>query len=494
MTQARGGKLSLDVILNLVGSVVRVGAMMFIVRQAGELFPAAGLGIFLLSRRLGSTWANLFQAGVSQTLIRYVAMHAADPAAKRRYVLTAVAYWAGLSALLIPACYLLRQPLSNWLLPEAADDGATAFWTGMFLLGIVADFILYSTLLAERRIVLANLLEFFNVSGLLLALFFFHDVELTPLYTLRVQSLGMIGLSLAGLAAYLALSRGWAGKQDYRPAVVRDFVSYGLPRAPGPFLEMGLTLLGPWLLRDHLNEAGYLLVALTFVRVVEMFVQPVVLVSSVVAARLLGAGDRTSLANGTRLLFGAVLTTAALTLATIAPFRDQLLILWLGDPVLAARVGVYATVLLWGLVPYTIFQGLKGIIEMQWVRPVNLAILAMGLAIQLGGYYAAKLLGVDPFSAVRLALLVSFFGLGLASTAWMRPTLAPFRCYGPRRLALVSLGLYGLNQSLVPLTPNPFLALVIMGVTGALALGALFVFPSPILREMWAFRTGRSGV
>ncbi len=488
MNRTRGGRLRLDVAVNIGCSVLRVLAMMLVVRLAGQAFPAAGLGLFLLSRRVGSTWANLFQAGSSQTLMRFVAMHADDPAVKRRYVATAALYWLGLTAVFVPACHFLRQPLSDWLLPEAADAGATAFWTGMFLLGTIANFIVYSTLLAERRIALANLFEFTNASGFLLALFLLPEAGFSPLDTLRLQSLGMIGLSLACLALYLALVRPKApAAGSAGPTVARDFAAYGLPRALVPFLEMGLTLLGPWLIRDHLAESGYLIMALTFVRVVEMFVQPVVLVSSVVAARLLGVGDRRSLADGGRLLFGAVLTAAAVALAVVAPFRSQLLVLWLGDPALAVQVDAYVSVLFWSMIPYTVYQGLKGIIEVKWVRPVNLMTLAAGLAVQAGVFYACRLAGLDPFAAVGVSLAVSFTVLGVCSTLWMRRTLSPFRWYGPWRLGLVCAGLFAVNACLSPLVARPIMALPVMAATGSLAALALAAFPSPFLREMWAF-------
>src|SRR5213595_2551289 len=63
-----------DVAINIGFAVIRLAALLWVIRLAGVVFPAETLGVFLLARRLASTAAHLFQLGSSQTLLRCLPM------------------------------------------------------------------------------------------------------------------------------------------------------------------------------------------------------------------------------------------------------------------------------------------------------------------------------------------------------------------------------------------------------------------------------------
>src|SRR5439155_12955132 len=127
--------------------------------------------------------------------------------------------------------------------------------------------------------------------------------------------------------------------------------------------------------------------------------------------------------------------------------------LWLRDPELAAGVSYYFSWLVWGILPVTLFQALRGIIEMRWFAPWNLYTLLSAAAAQVLVYEVARgLLGET--AAVRAALLTTFWTmggltLGLLDISWWRP----LHYWGIGRLAGVS-GVVALVNGLLAERPG----------------------------------------
>lgn len=483
----RGQKLKRDVVVNLVFACVKILALMWVIRLAGFYFAPSALGLFLLARRLSSTGANLLQLGMSQTLLRYVSLNAAHPGVKLAYVLLAALGWLGVTLVAVPAFYALHGTLTAYCYPRASDGPALTSWTGLLLLATVLNFVVYSTFLAERRMILANVTELLNASGFLLLALLWSGPRATPLGTLQFQAVAVVGLSLAALVLYLAPKwrATWPAVGAWPPAA-RTFLSYGLPRGAITFLEMCLLFVGPWLLRGQVEQSGYLIIALTLVRVIESGIGPVVQVAAVVTAGLVGRGDEASIGEGVRLMFGTILHATVVVTAVTIPWVPQLVRLWLSDAHVVAGVLPFFFTLMWGILPYAVFQGLKGVVEVRWVQPLNLYTLLLGIGTQFLVLYTMQA-SLGPERAISLAMLASFWAMGVPTLLWMRAYLRPLGYFGMGRLVVGGLLVAILNAWLATHVDPGWGLLAVALSAAALAAILGLMIPSPFVRSLRAF-------
>jgi hypothetical protein len=487
-----GRKLKKDIMINLVFAGLKIITLMWVIRLAGINFLPTTLGLFLMARRLSSTGACLFQIGMSQTLLRYISANIGNAEVKLNFSLFALIAWMGGATIFSPVFYVAREFLASWFFPNSAGNGAFAFWTGMLLLAQVLGFVVQSILVAERRMVIANLVELTNVSLFLLIALFVGGKDLTPHRVIQFQTSGIVFLCLCVLVTYIIKLRV-AFWPDHREMGVtgRIFLRYGLPRGVITFLDMLILLIGPWLIRAESDEAGFLIIALMLVRILQMAISPIVQVTAVVIARFVGQKDYGSIGMGVQLMFGTVLYATSLAMATIIPWSDLLIRLWLTDVRVVEGVLPYFSTLLWGIFPFTIFHGLKGFIEMRWFKPLNLYTLLIGIGIQFLVYRLTET-NLSAVLAARISVLAGFWVMGIMTFVWIRSYLQPFSYLGIGNLFIVSLALAVINfffTTKVGLTALPFaLALSVM----LLVIVFRFVLPTPFVHSFLAFILSRS--
>ncbi len=410
------------------------------VRLAGGAIPAAALGLLLIARRTASTGSLAAGLGMPTALERYVAMNQGRVAQQRRYVLFSLAGIVLLAAVVLPTAALLREPLGGWLYPAAgADAGALAFGTACLLWATAANTIATSVFLSFRMVLLANLMRLVAAGALAAAVLYQGDAA-TAASLVRWESLGLALVSTVSMVTIIGKCRAIGGETLSTPwkADLREFVAFGLPRGAVSFLNGLALLVGPWLLRRQPEDVGYLLLALTWVRVLQLAIGPLTRMSSVITANLMGRQDSEAITLGTRLSFGAALYASALATAALVPWRHEILLLWLGNAELAAGAADAFLVVAWLMVPLTIYEATKGIVNVRWMRPLNVYPLALGLGVQVG-LYSLLTLWMTPLLAAGISMLALFWILGLCSIYWLRDDLRPLAYWRAGPLLTVSL-------------------------------------------------------
>lgn len=420
-------------------------AMMVAIRAADHVLSAAALGLLMLSRRFSSTGSNLVQLGTSQTLLRYVGIHAEEPATKRRYVAFAAWTWIALLALCLPATIVLRDPLARWWFPDTDADGAMAVWSVLLMFSIMAIYIAHSLLLAEQRLVSAGLVAGMENGGFMLGLLLLLGDQSTPLNLVAYQAVGAMVLS-AGVVSWYCLRPGGGrggGAASWRD-ICSDFVTYGLPRGIITGLDMSVLVIGPWLLRSDPRDAGNLLLALTLLRIVQSLVGPVTKLTSALTARFVGSGDERSIEYAVRLLFGVALVGSVLFMAVLVPWRRLLIGTWLAKADTIEGTWVHFSVLCWGVLPLTVFYALRGVIEVRWKTPYNLYTLAAAIGVHITGYFVcARYMPAAP--AVRASLMASLWMMGLLTVVWTRCYLRPVSYWAVPQLTLIGGAVFAAN-------------------------------------------------
>ncbi len=262
-----------------------------------------------------------------------------NPQERQGYVGFALGAWLVLAIIGGTAFVLVPKSLVEWVFPGAGGDARTlAVWAGLLLISTVLDFLVRSVLIAERRMIAANAVELMNGSGFLILALTLSDHP-TPIGSLRAQAFGICALcALTITAAGMVASRErWPDRSVWRE-IARTYAVYGFPRGLMTFMDMGLLLIGPWMLRSDAVEAGYVIIALSVTQVLTAAINPVGQVALVVSARYQGAKNTKAIREGVALLAGAIVSVVLLITAFLVPWNETLVALWLGDAVLARGV------------------------------------------------------------------------------------------------------------------------------------------------------------
>jgi O-antigen/teichoic acid export membrane protein len=468
-----GEKLKKDILLNMVLSFVLIISILWVVRMAGLIFEPVTLGIFMFSRRLAETLANALQLGSSFTLRRYLPMNDRD-SVKLVYVIS------GLALLVLVAmifCVGLLSGLRFWTqIVFQAKQGwseTLMFWIAMLALTTALNYQVVSILIAYRFVLGFSIVNLLNISTwLILGMWWWgkqSDVQILLSFQAIASGVLSAGVIYWTIAHLIPAKVRMVSLLEIRQAL-KEYISYGLPRAISTFIEMLFYLVGPWLIRKEIEAAGYLIISFMFLRVARMIVRPVSTIIGVVAAKLVGRNDQESLRYGISLLFGSLFYLGIVLSILMYSWIQPLLQIWLGKPQLVKEVHNYVTVISMAVLPFIIFQGLKEVIEMIWKRPRNLYTVIFAILC-----FVIVFFGVGKFlPASQSALcgyLVSLWIMGLMTIWWIHRYLKSFKYFGLSRffllmtiVGLLNIGLarYMISASLLE---NMTIAIVSMGLS-----------------------------
>jgi hypothetical protein len=196
-------------------------------------------------------------------------------------------------------------------------------------------------------------------------------------------------------------------------------------------------------------------------------IAPFVQVISVVVARLVGRNSEEAILEGLRYLFGITLYVSSLAFVFMVPWAETLIRIWLSEESLVNGTHSFFAILAWGIIPFALFHGLKGAIEMKWVVPLNLFTLMGGCALQLVIFVIfCKWLGTT--ASITLGILSSFFFMGFLSLIWIGKYLRPLAYFGIGKLLALSTVLFFLNTA-VSYIPSALIKLLCVVALGGLS-------------------------
>lgn len=145
---------------------------------------------------------------------------------------------------------------------------------------------------------------------------------------------------------------------------------------------------------------------------------------------------------------------------------DVLIRFWLTKEDTIIDVVFVFKILVFGLVPYCIFQGLKGFIEIRFFKPLNLFSIAIATIVHILLFFVLKQF-YGTLLALSLSLMIAFVIMGLWSYYWCRKDIHAQTYFRFLYFFIVSLVLFSINHFINLYLPN------IMGLTIALLLTAV---------------------
>lgn len=460
-------KISLDVLFSSLFAVLAVLFNFWLIKEAEFYLSAALLGTFMLIRRLAPTFSNLSQLGCSQALIRFTSLHKEDTEKIKSYFFLSISLWVASTLVLLLLYSCFSETIGELILPEVPDRNSYLALTFVYISILHLSYLILPYFLNLRKILIYNIINIMNASLVLLAVFLLvaNSDNLIEVLTLSLSILATMQLLILGyIILKLKLYKFPTRK------VLRDesssFFKYGLPRAAMTFLEMFMLTVGSLLVKKDYEIVGSFLIAITLARVVLIILQPISLLSSVIV----GHNNDTDKPKKTlNLLFGGIIYSSVLVIILMYNWIDVLIRFWLTKEETIIDVVLVFKILVFGLVPYCIFQGLKGYIEIKFFKPLNLFSIAIATAVHVLLFFGLRPF-YDTLQSLSLSLMIAFIAMGLWSYFWCRKDLNSQAYFKFIYFFIVSLVLFGINHFINLHFPDIF------GLTIALILTAAGFF------------------
>ncbi len=265
------GSARSQVAINLGFAFIKSASLIIAIQMADALLSAQVMGLLLLFRRQGTLWGNLAQLGLSQSLQRYFISE--SDRHSRMMLWGKLVRWVVLAgALVVVLCLLFAGQINDALFSASPPSLAIAF--GIYVAGISLGFMANSSWMVVFRFVNSNLIDWLNGSLLFILCICLGRNLTGPALAFWLAMLTLI-VSIAFLWYFTIHSDGCKELLPRDWNLSKDVVSYSLTRALTAFADMATLVIGPWFLRDTPEEAGYLIIAYTVLRLAPAVVIPV---------------------------------------------------------------------------------------------------------------------------------------------------------------------------------------------------------------------------
>ncbi len=389
---------------NFIFSIIKASLLLVSVSIAEQLLPAVFLGGLLLFRRQGALASNLLQLGSSQNIQRFCV--------NKGHITALESY--GESFKIAAVCIILTlltgllfgDSLISFILGDAFQGQAN--WFFLYVAALIIGYVTISTWQSQFHFFAANISEIISGSVVFILVVTFwqvHDLKsLTQGFSLItfISSVLLFGLLM------ISLFKGNIKKLSLLIITSRFNLTqfrFGILRSTSAFLDVCLFSIGPWIIRDNLAEAGYLILALIFLRFVQTLVTPL---SQVMSLRLLVASENKVAEE--RLLLSLLMST--LTIGFISslfyPWVGEALVsIWLPSSYLS--VDHYISSFIVFVPGIAGFYLLRNYVDLNFHSAINLYFLLGCLVLFVSVFFCYRLLfNSDPIATVILSMQVMF--------------------------------------------------------------------------------------
>lgn len=434
-------KLSRDIFFSTTFSILNVLFSMWLIRNAEFTLSAISLGVFLLMRRVATSFTNLSQLGASQGIVRFISLNNDDEHKKRIYFFISFLGWFISIIILVGIYFLAGDKLANYT--YYIENNKIYFSYTLWYIAILhLSYLVQPYFLTQRKIIFYNLINTLNASVIMLLIFIYFAKSADLIHVLYYSFLIMSALQvILMLFIVVKLKVYKVPNQTILYETTKEFYTYSFPRSLMTFLDMFLLTVGALLVTNKDIVIAPFLLTLVLARMVLVVLQPISKLSSVIIGN---DNTKEKQDKAINLMTGSVLYFTVLFIIIMTNWLNVLIHFWLSDPENKTEVIYGFNIIAISLIPYAIFHGLKGIIEIQFFKPYNLfslitaVIIHITLFLILKNYYSTLL-------ALLLSLTASFIVLGGLSLFWCRKYLYKIKYYRLDILTGLTIILFGIN-------------------------------------------------
>jgi hypothetical protein len=388
-------------VTNVGFSAVKSVSVLLSIRFADTLLVAHVLGLVLLFRRTGTLGGNLTQFGLSQALQKFYLAIADRPA--RAKLWESLARWAVLAAVVtILVSVMLAKPMSDFFFGQ--QDRILSLALGIYVASIALSFTAGTSWAVEFNLFQYNLIDWLNGSLLfILCLLLAHSLP-ANYFLLLLALTGLLAsvISLAFFRRKFVVPHLEGGVPWSIPPDIR---SYGLSRAVTAFSDLGTTVLGPWLLSERPDEAGYLIIAYMVIRVAQSLVLPVALVFALRANDAMMASD----VEMRRIRMLGIMSVAAGVVCVFFYYPLAPYVM----PLIAPNSHLPVTIIVDKLIPFLPavfgFYALRNYIDIRYHFPFNLCTLVASMLALLAVVWLRGTVSLDTVIEGSMAMFGIFY-------------------------------------------------------------------------------------
>lgn len=489
-------KLTKDLFLSTGFAVFNVLLNFWLIKEAEYLLSALSLSVFLVMRRVVPTFSNLSQLGTSQALIRYGSINKGDTDKIRTYFAISFTIWFCSCIVLTLLYFGLGAELGNMIYDgvEGTQGHNSYFLLTVWYIAIIhLSYLVQPYFLVQRKVFTYNIINMMNAAFILLVIIKYLSIttgageivndivvklDITTYMTMALTSMSVLQLSLM-IHIIIKLKIYNYPSFEKIKAYGKEFIQYGLPRSAMTFSDMFLLTLSAFMITNGKEEITEFLLALTLARVVLIVLQPISKLSSVIVGNNNSEKQQKTAVN---LMTGTILYSTVLLVIFLYNWLNVLIEYWISDPDRIVSVLYAFKILVYGLVPYSIFHGLKGIIEIKFFKPYNLYSILLAIVLHALLYYALQ----DSYGklfALSFSLMIGFVSLGVATLYWCRKDFKNFKYFRLEILFVVGVLLFALNYYINSIYPNIFACIICVLMSTVMYAGIIYVSKVAFVKE-----------
>ena len=489
-------KLGKDLFFSTGFAVFNVLLNFWLIKEAEYLLSALALSVFLVMRRVVPTFTNLSQLGTSQALIRYASINKDDKDKIRTYFAISFTIWICSCIVLALLYFGFGSTLGHLVYDEV--EGTNNFkpyflLTVWYIAIIHLSYLVQPYFLVQRKVFFYNVINMLNASLILLLVIKYlattttageiingvvTKVALTNFLYIALSIMSIVQLLLMGYIIVQQKLYNYPSLQKIK-AYGKEFIRYGLPRSAITFSDMFLLTVSAFMIVDGKEDITAFLLALTLARIVLIVLQPISKLSSVIVGNN-NSAERQKIA--TNLMTGTIVYSTFLLVIVLYNWLNVLIEYWISDAERIENVIYAFKILAFGLIPYSIFHGLKGIIEIKFFKPFNLYSILIAIACHVILFYALRD-GYGNLFALSFSLMIGFVALGIATIIWCRKDFNSYTYYRMEVLIILGIVLFAINYYVNALYPNVLACIICVIGSTIIYAGVLFFSKVKFLSE-----------
>ncbi|PTX60436.1 Na+-driven multidrug efflux pump [Kordia periserrulae] len=473
-------KLSKDVVVSIVFSFLNILFNFWLIKEAEYTLSVVHLGILMYIRRIAPTFSNILQLGTSQALVRFTSIEKDDIQKVKIYYTISTFVWVLVSVLLVILFWLFHDFLSLLFFPDSENSVAYLKITFIYISILHLSHFTLPYFLNLRKVITYNMIVLLIASLSILISFKFlgssADVltvltySLVILFTVLILTFMYVCFKIK---LYILPSLYAIKKEGKR------FIMYGLPRAFITFSDMFLLTVGAMLIQGEEEIVASFLIGIVLSRTILIVLQPISLLSAVISGHHNTEEAHKKVLN---LIVGGTIYTTTITTILFYNWIDILLPFWLKNEDTIETVMYVFKILAIGIIPYTIFQSLKGIIDIKYFKPLNLYSLFIAVAGHIVFFYILNI-WCNTLQSLSISLSISFIILGIFALYWNRKYLYSQSYFNLFYLLIFNLFVFVINFKIHDVYPSWIGFLISVTVSIILFLIFCLTIKSPFLKE-----------
>lgn len=401
--------------------------MLWLTQVSTAVLAPLSFSLFMFARRYAASLSSLVHLGGPPSLKRYGGIFKEEPEMLDLLRVTLFLIFSLIACCVLLTASVFSSPLEQLFLGTEIHEPWFVGVLAALVVQQIFHFLAISGLLIERRMVLYNLYKLATAAGFFILIFYTQKEDIHAQSVLEQYILLSFIPLLAYHLPYSLKPLLFSGRKlpwNRLPELLKELVSYGPPRALIQFLDASVFLVVPWLMRTSPEQAGFVLTIFLFLQLSSLIVLPINELSMILTAENIKAGV-SKLQKGVPILFECLFIFSCVLVIPSFPYLKGIFSLVIGSDDILAGVLLYK-IILFCTIPLTLFNGLKGFIEMHYKAPLNLFTLIFTNGVMLTTFYL-----LNPLASVEIVALGAIGSglccLGGLTVFWARSFLAGVR-------------------------------------------------------------------